>query len=199
MVVKEASEESRFLETGSKAMGVAALHPSHNSPLSARAGKGVKKMITRICLLAILSMLLLVVRATEGFSAAAKDPEEIWQELGKLPTDERQKRLVAGARAEGKAILYGNVSADHLERLRSDFDKRYNVKRDGYRASGERVANRLLTEARGRKLDADVMAPSNEHIPALIKAGVAGRYDSPERAAFPETHKDRLGYWAAYD
>ncbi len=30
-------------------------------------------MITRICLLGILSMLLLVVRATEGFSTAAKD------------------------------------------------------------------------------------------------------------------------------
>ena len=133
------------------------------------------------------------------FAAAAKQPEEIWQELLKLPGEERQKRLVAGARAEGKVILYGNISADHLERLRVDFDKRYGVKLDGYRASGERVANRLLTEARANKLDADVMAPSNEHIPALIKAGVAGRYDSPERAAFPETHKDRLGYWTAYD
>jgi len=56
-----------------------------------------------------------------------------------------------------------------------------------------------LTEARSGKLDADVMAPSNEHIPTLIKAGVAGRYNSPERAAFPDSHKDRLGYWTAYD
>jgi hypothetical protein len=67
-------------------MGIAALDPANNSPL-----------IIRICLLGILSMLLLVVLAIEGFSAAAKDPEEIWQELGKLPNDERQKRLVAGA------------------------------------------------------------------------------------------------------
>jgi hypothetical protein len=67
-----------FLEARSNAMGIAALDPSYNSSLSARAGKGVKKMFTRICLLGILSMLLLVVLAIEGFSAAAKDPEEIW-------------------------------------------------------------------------------------------------------------------------
>jgi len=133
------------------------------------------------------------------FGAAPKQPEEIWQELSKLPAEERQKRLIAGARAEGKAVIYGNISADHQEWLRVDFNKRYGVKLDGYRASGERVANRLLTEARSNKLDADVLAPSNEHIPALIKAGIAGRYDSPERAAYPDNYKDRLGYWTAYD
>ncbi len=149
----------------------------------------------------IVAFVLAVLRVTsaDAIAAAARQPEEIWQELLKLPSEERQKRLIAGARAEGKAVLYGNISADHLERLRVDFDKRYGIKLDGYRASGERVANRLLTEARAGKLDADVMAPSNEHIPALIKAGVAGRYNSPERSAYPDSHKDRLGYWTAYD
>jgi iron(III) transport system substrate-binding protein len=149
----------------------------------------------------IVAFVLAVLRVTsaDAIAAAVRQPEEIWQELAKLPSEERQKRLIAGARAEGKAVLYGNISADHLERLRVDFDKRYSVKLDGYRASGERVANRLLTEARAGKLDADVLAPSNEHIPALIKAGVAGRYNSPERAAYPDSHKDKLGYWTAYD
>jgi len=152
-----------------------------------------------IATVVIMSMTFFVT-APALFAAAAKEPEEIWQELNKLPADERQKRLVAGAKSEGgKAILYGNVSSDHLERLRIDFDKRYGIKIDGYRASGERVANRLLTEARAGKLDADVMAPSNEHMPALIKAGVAGRYLSPERAAYYDTHKDKQGYWTAYD
>jgi len=135
----------------------------------------------------------------QAHAASPREPEEIWQELLKLPSEERQKRLVTGARTEGKAIVYGNISADHLEKLRIDFDKRYGVKLDGYRASGERVANRLLTEARSGKLDADVMAPSNEHIPTLIKAGIAGRYNSPERAAYAESHKDKQGYWTAYD
>ena len=150
----------------------------------------------------IVSMVLglLFIGGSTAFAAAAREPEDLWQELLKLPNDERQKRLVAGAKAEGgKAIIYGNISSDHLERLRVDFDKRYGVKIDGYRASGERVANRLLTEARSGKLDADVIAPSNEHMPALIKGGVAGRYNSPERAFYPDTNKDKQGYWTAYD
>jgi len=133
----------------------------------------------------LISGLKVFSSAVVAGAVSAREPEEIWQELLKLPPDERQKRLVTGARAEGKAIVYGNISADHLEKLRIDFDKRYGVKLEGYRASGERVANRLLTEARSGKLDADVMAPSNEHIPTLIKAGIVGRYISPERARFP--------------
>ena len=37
---------------------------------------------------------------TQAHAASPREPEEIWQELLKLPADERQKRLVAGARAE---------------------------------------------------------------------------------------------------
>jgi iron(III) transport system substrate-binding protein len=156
-------------------------------------------MKRRAFYLGVLMLVVSIALSSSARAAVSKEPEEVWQELLKLPNDERQKRLVDGARAEGKAILYGNVSADHQERLRVDFEKRYGVKLEGYRASGERAANRLLTEARSNKVDADVMAPSNEHIPVLIKAGVAGRYNSPERAAFPDTHKDRQGYWTAYD
>jgi iron(III) transport system substrate-binding protein len=136
---------------------------------------------------------------SNAVSAASREPEEIWQELSKLSRDEREKRLVAGARAEGKAVLYGNLSADHLEKAKVDFERRYPVKLEGYRASGERIANRILTEFRAGQFVADVIGPSNEHIPTLIKAGVLGRYDSPERRAYFDTHKDREGYWTAYD
>ena len=131
--------------------------------------------------------------------AFAKEPEEIWQELNKLPREEREKRLIAGAKAEGRAGLYGNLSPDHLEKVKVDFEKRYPVKLDSYRASGERIANRVLTEFRGGKLAADVIGPSNEHVPTLIKAGILGRYDSPERRFYFDSHRDREGYWTAYD
>jgi iron(III) transport system substrate-binding protein len=43
------------------------------------------------------------------------------------------------------------------------------------------------------------VAPSNEHMPALIKAGIAGRYHSPERAAFGDIFLDKQDYWVAWD
>src|SRR6266705_568951 len=105
-------------------------------------------MNRRVALLAS-RVLLFVVYSLSPIIALAKEPEEIWQELNKLYREEREKRLVAGAKSEGKAILYGNLSADHLEKAKIDFEKRYGVKLDGYRASGERIANRVLTEFRG--------------------------------------------------
>ena len=36
-------------------------------------------------------------------------------------------------------------------------------------------------------------------MPVLIKAGIAGRYHSPERAAFGEIFRDKEGYWTAWD
>ena len=90
---------------------------------------------------------------------SAKEPEEVWRDLGKLPATERQTQLLSGAKTEGKALLYGNINAEQLERLRIDFEKRYPIKLEVYRASGERIANRFLTEARGGQYLADVVGP----------------------------------------
>src|SRR5262249_27221573 len=68
-------------------------------------------------------------------SVAAKEPEEIWQELSKLSGAERQKQLLSGAKTDGKAVLYGNLNAEQLEKLRVDFEKRYPLKLEVYRAS----------------------------------------------------------------
>jgi iron(III) transport system substrate-binding protein len=130
---------------------------------------------------------------------SAKEPEEVWRELANLSGAERQKQLLFGAKSEGKALLYGNINAEQLEKLRIDFEKRYPIKLKVYRASGERIANRFLTEARGGQFLPDVVGPSNEHVPALMKAGLVGRYDSPERAFYPESLKDKQGYWTPYD
>ena len=127
------------------------------------------------------------------------DPDEIWRGLGKLSGEERQKSLAAAAKAEGKVVFYANISADHLEVLRQDFEKRYSgIKLEMWRGSGERTSNRILTETRAGKFDADVVGPGNEHFPALMKAGLVGRYSSPERASYSDSHKDRDGYWTSY-
>jgi hypothetical protein len=73
---------------------------------------------------------------------AAKEPEEIWQELSKLLGAERQKQLLSGAKTDGKAVLYGNLNAEQLEKLKVDFEKRYHPELDT-EAKGVRVL--LLT------------------------------------------------------
>lgn len=127
-----------------------------------------------------------------------KEPEEIWRELGKLSGEERQTRLISGAKAEGTVAFYVNVSADHVQPLRVDFEKRYpGVKMEFWRGSGERTSNRVLTEARARKFAVDVIGPGNEHLPLLMKSNLIGRYSSPERKFYIDAYKDREGYWTS--
>jgi iron(III) transport system substrate-binding protein len=154
------------------------------------------EVMKRISIRLVVSLGFLLLVATY---VSAKEPEEIWRDLGKLSGPERQKQLLSGAKTDGKAVLYGNLNAEQLEKLRVDFEKRYQLKLEVYRASGERISNRLITEARGGQFLADVVGPSNEHLPALMKAGLVGRYDSPERAFYPESLRDKQGYWTPYD
>ncbi len=128
----------------------------------------------------------------------AKEPEEIWRELDKLSGEERQKRILAGASAEGKVVFYVNLSADHVEPLRLDFERRYPmIKFEFWRAPGEKTSNRVLTEARAQKFAADVIGPGNEHVPLLVGSKLIGRYNSPERRFYAEEHKDQEGYWTS--
>jgi iron(III) transport system substrate-binding protein len=132
-------------------------------------------------------------------AAFSKEPEDIWAELARLSAGERQKQLLSGARSEGKVVFYTNLPADHLERLRQDFENRFQVTLEGWRASGEKTANRFLTEGRAAKFAADLVTPSNEHLVSLIRAGLVGLYNSPERSFYSEPNKDREGYWTSHD
>ena len=70
---------------------------------------------------------------------------------------EREKQLLSGAKNEGKAVLYGNLNAEQLEKLEVDFKSADQLELKVYRASGERISNRLMTEARGGQFLADVV------------------------------------------
>src|SRR2546426_10014853 len=65
--------------------------------------RAMERITLRVCA-SVLLVLGLVLSSFTNISA--KEPEEIWQELGKLPGAERQKRLVAGAKGEGTAGCY---------------------------------------------------------------------------------------------
>jgi len=128
----------------------------------------------------------------------AKEPEEIWRELDQLSGEKRQSFLLSKARKEGKVVWYTNLRISLFSALRNDFNKTYpKVKLEFWRASGDRVANRVMTEARAGLLDADIISVSNEFLPILIKADLVGRYRSPERKFYSETFKDKAGYWTS--
>ncbi len=143
----------------------------------------------------VVSLISLFLFSSLGF---AKEPEEIWQELAQLSGEKRRSFLLSKARKEGKVVWYTNLRISLFSALRNDFKKTYpKVKLEYWRASGDRVANRVMTEARAGSLNADVISVSNEFLPILIKADLVGRYRSPERKFYSEIFKDKEGYWTS--
>ncbi|MGH7831638.1 MAG: ABC transporter substrate-binding protein [Candidatus Binatia bacterium] len=134
-----------------------------------------------------------------SFSAFAKEPEEIWNELAKLPPAERRALLLSKAKEEGEVVWYASMGIDLSTALKEGFEQHHpGVTVKVWRGSGGRLVERILTEARAGKSGVDVIGGGNEDLPALMKSNLAGRYHSPERKFYTDQFKDRDGYWTSY-
>src|SRR5688572_18800675 len=63
------------------------------------------------------------------------------------------------AKKEGSVVFYSAMSADHVEKLREAFEKKYPfIKVKTFRGNSERLQSRVLTEARAGSQLADVIS-----------------------------------------
>ena len=65
--------------------------------------------------------------------------------------------LIARAKREGAVTLYTSMQLVDSGPLTQAFEKKYGLKVNLWRASGEKVAQRVITEARGNRNDVDVV------------------------------------------
>src|SRR5213594_4159691 len=80
---------------------------------------------------------------------------------------ERFARLVAGAKREGTITLYTSIPEKDMAVLTADFDKRYGVKVNVWRASSVKVLQRAASEARANRWDFDTAAISSPEMEAM--------------------------------
>src|SRR3989442_4122421 len=66
---------------------------------------------------------------------------------------DRLQRLVAGAKKEGALTLYTSIPEKDMAVLAADFDKRYAVKVNGWRASSVKGPQRAPAQARANRWD----------------------------------------------
>ncbi|MGH7829837.1 MAG: hypothetical protein ACREP8_06625, partial [Candidatus Binatia bacterium] len=70
-----------------------------------------------------------------------------------------QQELIEGAKKEGKVVWYGSLSLEDVKRLGDAFEKKYPfIQVEPFRASGEKLANKILTETRAGRYLYDVLA-----------------------------------------
>ena len=119
--------------------------------------------------------------------------------LEKLPNQERQQRLLEGAKSEGEGVIYANMDVAAMKPLTEGFMKRYPaLKAASVHFSGAAIITRIDSESRAGKPLSDVVLSGQLGVLALIEKKVAARYRSPEREFYRDGFKDKEGLWTAY-
>ncbi len=80
---------------------------------------------------------------------------------------DRPQRLAAAAKREGALTLYTSIPEKDMAALTADFDKRYGVKVNLWRASSVKVLQRAAAEARANRWNFDAAAISSPEMEAM--------------------------------
>lgn len=149
--------------------------------------ENLKKMRIIFPVLACLVLIVLLLTACAPASAPTEAPDEPPEEMS----------LEEAAEAEGgELMVYTSMNIDDLEVVLEKFREDYSfVSTEYYRASGEDVIQKALTEAQAGQQFADVFETNAFEVYRLLEEGMLAPFDAPERAAYPENAKDPEGYW----
>ena len=112
--------------------------------------------------------------------------------------DNPSASLIEGAKKEGRVMVYGASSLTEAVPIIEKFQQKYPfLKVDYQQALGETNANRIMTEAKAGRYQADVFTGKLRAVLTLKGQGLLARYKSPESKFFREGYLDPEGYRAA--
>lgn len=98
------------------------------------------------------------------------------------------KALAAAAAKEGKLVYYTTFASDDVNPMIQAFNKVYpKVKVEALRLSADKIPQRVITEQRGGKFNADVISGESVYTSQLIHAGALQPYKPPDEAPLPSS------------
>ena len=131
-------------------------------------------------------------------SAQTKQPRTLSELVGYTGAD-REKILVAGAKAEGKVTWYTSLAGSSYKELAQGFEKKYGVKVDVYRAASNDLMARITAEAKARQYLVDTIETTLPLLKSLREDGLLAVYTSPHLQKYPAHAKEKAGnglyYW----
>lgn len=96
---------------------------------------------------------------------------------------DREQKLVEGAKREGNALtLYTSLTLDDMRALNGAFEKKYGIHVTMWRASSEKVLQRVTSEARAGRFDVDVIETNAPPLESLHREGLLQAVRSPVQA-----------------
>ncbi len=113
------------------------------------------------------------------FAAAAIDATGDVKSAAELKGADRGAQLLARARAEGALNLYATMGQEQISVLAAEFEKKYGIKVNVWRANSESVLRRAVTEARGGRFEVDVIESNGFELESLHLEQLAQALDTP--------------------
>ena len=99
-------------------------------------------------------------------------------------TAQTHEQLVAGAKKEGKLVVYASATAPQLQMYFATFNKRYPfIKTEFFRTGKQALVNKILIEEKAKQRFADVVHTSVIETNILKKRGALSRYVPMEAAS----------------
>lgn len=126
--------------------------------------------------------------------------EQFLTDLNNLTPAERQKKLVAGAKQEGEAMMYSSSGIEEIRAITKLFAKKYPFLNARFmRKGGSQLFNVSQLEFKAQKNIVDVYWAGNSTLGPMVKENkqMLARYLSPERSAIPAEYRDKEGWWTA--
>ena len=134
--------------------------------------------------------------AASASAQTAGDVLKTYEALAKL---DKRARLIDGAKKEGRFVFYGTLGVDAAAPMLEKFRQTHPFLTIGhYRGNGSGLFNKVVTETRGSKFEADVIEISAGPSAELIRSGYIDPYRSTEIETVRPEFRDARNLWHAY-
>jgi iron(III) transport system substrate-binding protein len=138
--------------------------------------------------------------AAAGVWAQGKKPASL-AELAAYSGADREQRLFAGAKAEGKVVWYTSLAGASYKELAKGFETKYpGIKVEAYRATSTDIMTRITAEAQAKQILADVLETTVPPLTYLRENKLLVPFTSPGLNNYPASTKENAGrgmvYWA---
>jgi iron(III) transport system substrate-binding protein len=111
----------------------------------------------------------------------------------------KREAIIEAAKKESKVQIYALLAVpEHMQVIQRFKEKYPFIQPELYRATSERLYSRIESEARANTHLVDVIGVSGYQYYQLLKRGLIGKYESPERKFFDPAFRDKEGHWTAY-
>ena len=142
-------------------------------------------------------MILALLSSVDGWAQAKKTVS--LAELGAYTGADREQRLIAGAKAEGKVVWYTSLAGSSYKELAKGFETKYGIKIEPYRGTSSDIMTKVSAEAQARQVIADVIETTLPTLRYLRENQLLIPYTSVHLAKYPAYAKENatkgLVYW----